>query len=47
MKKTFKLFVVVLSILLLTGCGKDKGYNLIELTGSELIFSATIVKPLL
>ena len=37
MKKALKFLVVVLSILLLTGCGKDKGYNLIELTGSELI----------
>ena len=37
MKKSLKLLVVLLSILLLTGCGKEKGYNLIEVTGSELI----------
>lgn len=37
MKRTIKLLIILLSLVLITGCGKEKGYNLIELTGSELI----------
>ncbi len=37
MKKVIKYIVIILALVLLTGCGKNQGYSLIELTGPELL----------